>query len=168
MTPATILLKAYYETLYHRLTADRSRLVERVEQLLSEHFRNRTLPELHPCKYEAYREACLAFIEERIEMYNPFGIQYTFDRVNSKEVFELELQLDWFDSRAEFEALLQAARDLAQPDMTDEQLPTLVDQLIKRFGAFPQASIIAAYNAAPACHKLPDYIVASAIAELLS
>jgi hypothetical protein len=40
-------------------------------------------------------------------------------------------------------------------------------ELIKEQGAFPDRSIIASYQVAPALNKLPDYIVAQAIEQIL-
>ena len=118
-------------------------------------------------KYAAYIEACLAFVDERIETYNPFGIQYTFDQTRSREAFELELQLDWYDSRAEFENLVKAARSKAQTGEMEERLGFLAEELIKELGAFPDKSIISAYEAEPGLRKLPDYIVARTIEEII-
>jgi hypothetical protein len=109
----------------------------------------------------------VAFVDERIETYNPIGIQYLFDRSRAKEAFELELQLDWYDSRAEFEALVEAARSKAQTDVTEDRLRPLAEELIKDVGAFPDKSIIAAYEAKPGLRKLPDYVVARAIEEII-
>jgi hypothetical protein len=115
----------------------------------------------------AYREACIAFIDERLESYNPIGIQYTFDRVSSREAAELELQLNWYDSRPEFAALVAVARSLAAEAVSDEVLPDLADELIRRAGAFPDRSILAAYAEEPALQKLPDYLVARVIEEIV-
>jgi len=82
-------------------------------------------------------------------------------------VFELELQLNWYDSRAEFAALRQAAQDKAEAQMSEERLKELADELIAEVGAFPDKSIISAYEAEPALNKLPDYIVGRAIKEIL-
>jgi hypothetical protein len=115
----------------------------------------------------AYREACIAFIDERLESYNPIGIQYTFDRVSSREAAELELQLNWYDSRSEFAELVAVARSLAAEAGSDEVLPDLADELIRRAGAFPDRSILAAYAEEPALQKLPDHLVARVIEEIV-
>ncbi len=94
---------------------------------------------------------------------------------SAKEVLELELQLNWYDSRAEFQALVQVARDAvlsvaknqAEAEMTQERLKELADELIGEVGAFPDKSIICAYEIEPALNKLPDYIVGQAIEEVL-
>ncbi len=52
--------------------------------------------------------------------------------------------------------------------MSDQRLHDLAAELIKKAGAFPDKSIIAAYNAAPSLHKLPDFLVASAIEQLIA
>ncbi|GAI53651.1 unnamed protein product, partial [marine sediment metagenome] len=79
-------------------------------------------------KYAAYRDACLAFVDERMESYNPIGIQYTFDRIRAREVFELELQLNWYDSRAEFEALMEAVRSKTEAGIAEERMWGLADE----------------------------------------
>lgn len=167
MSETSVLLKAYYELLYERLEAQKALLAGRIEELLAEEAAGRGFQDLDGEKYNAYRDACLAFVDERIELYNPFGIQYVFDRARARAAFELELQLNWYDSRAEFEALVEAARNKTEPDVTPERLRLLAEELIGAVGAFPDRSIIAAYEAGPGLNKLPDYIVARVIEEVI-
>lgn len=168
MSETKLLLNAYYEALYDRLRADRQLLSERIEMLLQAEFENRNFGSISREKYNAYRDACLAFIEERIEMYNPIGIQYTFDGTRRSQAFELELQLNFYDSRAEFEALVEAAQDKIQARTYEQELRELAVELINEVGAFPDTSIISAYEAEPALNKLPDYITARAIEEIIA
>ena len=168
MSETKLLLNTYYEALHDRLLADRQLLNERIEKLLQAEFANRDFGYITRAKLDAYRDACLAFIGERIEMYNPIGIQYTFDSTRRKQAFELELQLNFYDSRTEFKALVEAAQTKLQAQTNEQQLPELADELIKNLGAFPDKSIISAYKASPALGKLPDYIVAKAIEELIT
>jgi len=167
MTDTNLLLKAYYEALYELLQANKELLVRKIEQLLTKEIEERGFEDFDNEKYAAYIEACLAFIDERIETYNPFGIQYTFDQTRSREAFELELQLDWYDSRAEFKNLVRAANSKAQTGEMEERLGFLAEELIKELGAFPDKSIISAYKAEPCLRKLPDYIVARTIEEII-
>jgi hypothetical protein len=167
MSEANLLLKAYYEVLYEKLEANRETLAAKVEKLLKEEVANRKFENFDEEKYTAYRDACLAFVDERLETYNPIGVQYTFDRVAAQEAAELELQLNWYDSQPEFEVLLEAVRAKAEFEMTEERMRELADELIREVGAFPDRSIISAYEAAPALGKLPDYIVARAIEETI-
>lgn len=167
MIESKLLLNAYYETLYELLEAKKDVLATRIEQSLAEEVANRGFGNLDESKFAAYRDTCLAFIDERIETYNPIGVQYTFDRIRASQAYELELQLDWYDSRAEFEALLQAIRERAETQMTEDNITEIVDELINQVGAFPDRSIISAYEAEPALPKLPDYIVARAIEEVI-
>jgi len=168
MSETSILLKAYYEALYERLEARKGLLAARIEKLLAEEIAVRGYEGFDQEKYAAYRDACLAFVDERIEAYNPIGIQYLFDRSRAKEAFKLELQLNWYDSRAEFEALVEAAHSRAEPDMPAERSRLLAEELIEQVGAFPDNSIIAAYEAEPALQKLPDYLVARTIEEIIT
>jgi hypothetical protein len=167
MNETTILLKAYYEALYERLQANRELLSQRIDKILTAEIAARGFDDFDQEKYAAYRDACLAFVEERIEAYNPIGIQYLYDRERAKSAFELELQLDWYDSRAEFAALVQAARDKAEIEPTQERLRHLALELIRQTGAFPDKSIISAYEAEPGLKKLPDYIVAQTIEQTI-
>ena len=167
MNETNLLLKAYYEALYEQLEANREPLATRIEKLLKEEIVNRRFGNFDEEKYAAYQDACLAFVDERMETYNPIGIQYTFDRIRAQEAIELELQLDWYDSQAEFEALLEAVRAKAEDRMTEERMRELTDELIRKVGAFPDKSIISAYEAEPALGKLPDYVVARAIEETI-
>ena len=68
------------------------------------------------------------------------------------------------NSRAEYEALRNAAQAKAEMDMTDARMRELAQELVRELGAFPSQSIIKAYRAAPALNGVPDYIVAQAIA----
>jgi len=167
MNETKLLLNAYYETLYELLEAKKGFLATRIEQLLAEEIANRGFENFNQDKFTAYQDACLAFVDERLETYNPIGFQYTFDRIRAREVAELELQLNWYDSRAEFETLVEAARSKAETGLTEQSLQVLADELIKQVGAFPDTSIISAYQAEPALGKLPDYIVARAIEEII-
>ncbi len=167
MNQAGLLLNAYYEALYELLDSNKARLIEKIEDLLHSELENLGAVSFDREKYAAYRDACLAFVDERMETYNPIGIQYTFDRAASQLAYQLELQLNFYDSRAEFQALKEAARAKAEPDMADERLHQLANELICEVGAFPDKSIISAYQAAPALPKLPDYIVARAVEEII-
>jgi len=167
MKNSELLLNAYYEALYERLESNKNQLVAKVDQLLRQEISKQSFQGLNEEKYAAYRDACLAFIDERIEFYNPVGFQYTFDRIRSAELYDLELQLNWYDSRTEFEALLDAVRSRVTVQATDERLREMAEELIKQFGAFPDRSIIIAYETEPALDKLPDYIVSLAIEEMV-
>lgn len=167
MTEAGLLLRAYYEILYERLSTGRDRLIRFIKAHLPGELSDRDFPGYTPRKYGAYEEACLAFVEERLEAYNPIGIQYTFARPRAKTAAQLEFQLDWFDSRAEFKSLCKAARIKAEQDMTDARLRELGGELVLEMGAFPNQSVIAAYEAEPALNRVPDYVVAQAIAASL-
>jgi len=168
MNETSLLLKAYYEALYDRLEANKELLTKRIERLLAEEIEVCGFEGFDEEKYTAYRDACLAFVDERIEAYNPIGIQYVFDRSRAKEAFKLELQLDWYDARAEFEALAEAAQSKAEADMTEDRLRLLAEELIAEVGVFPDKSIISAYEAEPALRKLPDYVVARTIEEIIT
>ncbi len=162
-----LLLKAYYEALYELLVAKKEVLESKIEDLLTDEIAAEAYEDFDDEKLAAYRQACLAFIDERIEMYNPFGIQYLYDRGRAKEAFELELQLNWYDSRAEFEALVETARSKAELVTQQDNLEQLAQELIAEAGAFPDKSIISAYQAGPALNKLPDYVVARVIEDTI-
>jgi hypothetical protein len=167
MSDVSLLLKAYYEALYERIDANRQLLVVKAEVLLSQEITRAGYKAFDGDKFSAYLEAAVAFIDERIELYNPFGMQYLFDRSRAKEGFDLEMKLNWYDSRIEFDDLVEAARQ--KLDVMDDQsnLQDAAIELIKEQGAFPDRSIIASYQVAPALNKLPDYIVAQAIEQIL-
>ena len=92
---ARLLLRAYYEQLYERMTANRVRLDAWIEVALPAEIEQQGLGPMEAHKVQAYREACLAFVDERVEMYNPIGIQYTFDRPASRQAADLEFQITW-------------------------------------------------------------------------
>jgi hypothetical protein len=168
MNPVKLLLNAYYETLHNLLEQNKDLLADAIGKLLKTEIRTRRFDIADGDRFAAYRDAAIAFVEERIESYNPVGLQYTFDRHASQQAAELELQLDFYDSTEEFIALNQAARELAEPQMSDQRLRELAAELIKKAGAFPDKSIITAYNADPTLHKLPDFLVASAVEHLIA
>jgi hypothetical protein len=167
MGPGGLLLKVYYERLHERMQECRDRLVARVAELLPLEIARQGFGVLEPDRLDAYREACVAFIDERLESYNPIGIQYTFDRTSSRTAAELEFALNWYNSRPEFAALVVAARSLAGSRVSDEELPALADDLIRQVGAYPDQSILDGYAAEPTLQKLPDYLVACAIEDLI-
>ncbi len=167
MSETSLLLKAYYEALYELLDDRKDLLAKRIDELIAEEISLRGFHDFDEDKFAAYRDACLAFIDERIETYNPIGIQYTFDRSRAKEAFELELQLNWYDSRAEFQSLVEAARRKTEAEATEERLQILAGELIKEVGAFPDKSIITTYEAKPGLQRLPDYVVARTIEEII-
>jgi len=167
MNETKILLHAYYETLYDRLEASRKQLANMIDELLFEEVERQDYEGFDEEKFTAYREACRAFVDERIEAYNPTGLQYLYDREVAKGAFELELQLDWYDSRAEFDALVAEARGRSE-NVTDDNVRELAAELIGQVGAFPDKSIIAGYEAMPGLQKLPDYIVSRAIERIVA
>ena len=167
MSETSILLKAYYEVLYERFEVRKEVLAEKIDGLLAEEIRKRGFKDFDEEKYKAYRDACLAFIDERIEAYNPIGIQYLYDRSSAKEVIELELQLNWYDSRNEFQLLVETVRSKAVRDLAQENLRPLVEEIVAEVGVFPDRSIISAYEEKPGLNKLPDYIVARTIEEVI-
>jgi hypothetical protein len=167
MSETSVLLKAYYEALYERLEAQKDILAGKIDEFLEEEIEKRGFDGFDEEKYRAYRDACLAFIDERIEAYNPIGIQYIYNRCSAREVIELELQLNWYDSRNEFQLLVETARRKAVEDLTEENLRPLAEEIIAEVGVFPDRSIISAYEEKPSLNKLPDYIVARAIEEVI-
>ena len=167
MSETSVLLKAYYETLYERLEAQKEIITAKIDEFLAEEIKKRGFEGFNKEKYKAYRDACMAFIDERIEAYNPIGIQYLYNRSSAKELIELELQLNWYDSTNEFQSLVETARSKAREDLTDEQLRSLAEEIINEAGVFPDRSIISAYETKPGLNKLPDYIVARTIEEVI-
>jgi hypothetical protein len=167
MTPGSLLLRAYYERLCERMQESRDHLIKRAGELLPAEVAKQGLGHMDSDRMDAYREACVAFIDERLESYNPIGIQYTFDRPSSRMAAELEFELNWYNSRPEFADLVAAARSLAGTGVPDEDLRDLADDLIRRVGAYPDKSILETYAAEPALQKLPDYIVACVIEEII-
>jgi predicted transcriptional regulator len=162
MNPTTLLLNAYYERLFELLELNRLSILAQIEELLAVEA-SKIPVNLDKEKLSALKEVSLALLEERIEMYNPIGIQYTFERLRTEQARQLELQLDWFDSQQEFEELLQAIRNKIETDMEQSRILELADELIRESGAFPDESIIKTYKQKPGINKLPDYIVALAI-----
>lgn len=167
MSETSVLLKAYYEVLYDRMETHKEILAEKIDELLAQEIEKRGFEGFNKDKYKAYRDACLAFIDERIEAFNPIGIQYIYNRSSAKEAIELELQLNWYDSRNEFQCLVETARSKAEEDLTEENLRSLAEEIITEVGVFPDRSIISAYEEKPGLNKLPDYIVARTIEEVI-
>ncbi len=167
MNEVKILLNLYYETLYNILQERKADCLSRMEQVLSAEIRERGFREITNDKTGAYLEACTAFMDERLEMYNPTGLQYTFEPTTRKAAFNLEKQLDWYDSEAEFNRLCQSLRHKARLGMTQPDREAAVAEIIQQCGAYPNQSILAEYQACPTPQKLPDYILAVAIEQIL-
>ena len=167
MTKTQLLLRAYYEALHDFLYQNRRRIKRIIESALNEEVKERNIAGFDKHKFKAYRDAAIAFLDERIEAYNPIGLQYTFDKRTRHHAAELEQHIDFYDSRDEFTALTDAAKKLTQKHLTDEDLPKLASELIKQQGAFPDKSIIEAYEKKATLNRLPDYILAKAIEESL-
>ena len=167
MNPTRLLLNAYYECLYEQLHSQKTLIDTRVEQLLREEISLRQFDLFDREKFTAYLEAARAFVLERIETYNPIGLQYTFDSVGAEETLQFEAQLNWYDSRPEFESLWAAAHAQAQPSMSQQKMRQLARELIRQQGAYPDKTIISTYQAQPSLQKLPDYIVARALEQIL-
>ena len=167
MSETKVLLNSYYEVLHERLEAKKTLSPARIEQLLSEEIERQGFGVSDQEKFQTYQEAAQAFVAERIETYNPVGIQYTFEKGSPEEVWEFEAQLNWYDSREEFEALVRAARRKARQNLSHQKLRQLAEELIQELGAYPDQSIIEGYEAQPTLRKLPDYVVARVVEELV-
>jgi len=168
MSTARLLLNCYFERLYELLEQKKSHLCQRAPQVLENIVREQNIfPLDDQDKFQAYHDAVQAFIIERIETYNPIGLQYSFDGITGQEAFEIDLQLNWYDSRAEFTALQLLAKKLAAEIQSDDQVPQLAEKIIAQCGAYPDQSIINDYQSDPDPQKLPDYIVALTIEEII-
>lgn len=165
MRPDKILLNAYFETLYNTLLEQKQDVYSQIDQILVPEIEK--LESVSAEKIEAYRDACLAFVDERLEMYNPIGLQYTFDNQSRKFAKELELQLNWFDSTEEFAKLLDAIKVFVNQGFDEKNVEQYAKKLIKEFGAFPDKSIIESFNKQPALQKIPDYVVACSIEKII-
>ncbi|MBN1817864.1 MAG: hypothetical protein JW828_10925 [Sedimentisphaerales bacterium] len=168
MNSKALLLQAYYEKLYERIERNKDCLLAVMEETLREELLKLGFEHFGTDRHAAYSEAAQAFLEERLEAYNPIGIRHTFDTSDSELAAALELQLNWYDATEEWEQLQETARFLAQEDMSDTSLIEQADLLIGRCGAWPDRSIIAAYEKTPDLQKLPDYVVALAIESILN
>jgi hypothetical protein len=169
MSRSKLLLNAYFEALYNILLGRKSSVISAIDRFLPLEFEKLEAADGNDEKLAAYRDACLAFVDERIEMYNPIGLQYTFDNLPAADQFaqKLELQLNWFDSTNEFNCLLEEISEIETAGFDEGKLPLLANQLIRKFGAFPDKSIIESYNRLPAIQKLPDFLVAQSIEKVI-
>jgi len=167
MDTTRLLLNTYYEALYEWIQAKRRLLEQRIGELVGKEIKRLGFGDLSSDKIEAYREASVAFLEERVESYDPVGHQYIYTSSQRKRASGLQSQLDWYDSGREFARLLDSASQKAQSELANERLEELANELIEDFGAFPDRSIISAYESEPALSKLPDYVLSRAIEELL-
>ena len=70
MSPTAILLQAYYETLHGLLVENSGRIETVLNKALAEGFADLEPSGFDAEKFDAYRDAALAFLAERIEMYN--------------------------------------------------------------------------------------------------
>jgi hypothetical protein len=169
MIEVRMLLNAYLERLHEWLEESQAECLAKIEAILKQELANRNFgEEPEGERFEAYVEAARAFVAERIETYNPIGMQYVYDGISGKEAIEVDMQLNWYDSRVEYEDLKEAAREiLANRVGHRPTLREMAGELIRRCGAYPDRSIIEGYENEPALRKLPDYAVARAIEEIL-
>ena len=181
MSEVRMLLNAYLERLHERLEETKTDCLAKIEDILKQELAKQDFgEEPEGERFQAYLEAAQSFVAERIEMYNPIGVQYVYDGISGAEAIELDMQLNWYDSRAEYEELKEAARAIlanAPPRAAEPQeenpppgaaeLQEMAEELIGRCGAYPDRSIIEGYENEPALRKLPDYIVAKSIEEVL-
>ncbi len=141
MSRSKLLLNAYFEALYNILLDWESSIISAIDRFLPLEFAklDSTAADGNTEKLTAYRDAAIAFVDERIEMYNPIGLQYTFDNPPAADQFakQLELQINWFDSTNEFNILLEEITEIETAGFDEEKLPQLANQLIGKFGTFP-------------------------------
>ena len=173
MNPTRVILNAYFERLCDLLEEAKPRTHERLEELLNNEINEKNYPIPEPEKFIAYLEAAAAFYDERLESYNPIGIQWTMPTPTTEEAFQIESILDWYDSRPEFDTLCRAARRKAkrlEPDSknADRLLQKLANELINQCGAYPNKTIIQTYQTHPQLNHLPDYIVSCLIEQIIS
>jgi hypothetical protein len=170
MNPKKLLLNAYFEALYAFILEHKALVYSAIDKLLPLEFAklDSAAADGNSEKLAAYRDAAIAFVDERIEMYNPIGLQYTFDKKTCEFAKQLELQLNWFDSTNEFNTLLEEITEIETAGFDEEKLPQLAEQLIRKFGAFPDKTIIESYNRQPSLQKLPDFIVAQSIEKIIN
>jgi hypothetical protein len=165
MNKSKLLLNAYFEALHDLLFNQREVIKDEIDELLRTELAK--LVSVTDEKIAAYMDASIAFLDERLEMYNPVGLQYLYDNQTSEFARQIELQLDWYDSSIEFQSIFDAVDVLTKSGFEPEQLPQLARQLVKKFGAFPDRSIIEYYLNKPSTRKLPDYILARAIEKII-
>jgi len=167
MLDPPILLNAYWERLYARIAEHRDPLSRRAGHLLSDEAGSRGFPGLTVDRLAALTEVAQAFLDERIEMYNPLGIQFRMDGRGLRDAAELEMRLAWYDGRGEYARLRNAVIEKAGSPLAGKRLQELADELIADLGAYPDRSIIRDFRKAPSAEKLPDYAVSVAIEEFL-
>src|SRR4030042_3326993 len=138
MNKSKLLLNAYFEALHDLLSREKEVIKDEIDELLRTELAK--LVSVTDEKITAYLDAALAFLDERIDMYNPVGLQYLYDNQPSEFARQIELQLDWYDSSGEFHSILDAIDSITKTGFEPEQLPKLAQQLVKKFGAFPDRS----------------------------
>lgn len=168
MSSLRTILHAYYEQLYNRLRDRAAECARNAADIVGREARRPRFPTLTESRMRAYLEAVVAFYDERIEMYDPFGLQYTFGPTSGAEAFALEDMLDWYSSRAEFAELCERARDLLRARMSDADLAAAGAALVRACGAYPDRSIIRTYESDPQANHLPDYALARALETMLT
>ena len=166
MDSTKIILNAYYERLYNLLLENKGQVIRSINDLLPRALAG--FGSFDEDKKEAYLEAALSFLDERLEMYNPLGIQYTFDNVNREFARQLELQLNFFDSTEEFLSITEKIEEFTKEGFDEEKMGCYANELVGLFSAFPDRSIIEAYKSKPALNKIPDYVLAESIEDVIS
>ena len=170
MNSLKMLINAYYERLYELIEPQRELCLVRIEQVVRNEAELHWSEELTGERLKAHVEAANAFLEERLEMYNPIGLQYAYGSSSQSEVFSLEAALDWYNSQQEYHSLCKRAMNLlgeTKGRFSDQDISLRANQMILDCGAYPNQSILGQYSRRPQPNHLPDFAVAKCIEELL-
>ena len=117
---------------------------------------------------KAYADAAASFIDERLYSYRLDHIdrflQAASRGISTEDAASLEISLDWYDCREEkkeIDRFIETGLNLMRPG------GDIAESLLDDFGAFPDKTIIEAYEKAPAKNHLPDYALALSLERVI-
>ena len=154
---------AYYVRLRLIISSARAGIEKSIREEIRDEFLSRW-PESRDEVIDAYADAAVSFIEERLYAYGLSSIDRFLMAasrgVSPGDLASLEISIDWYEcspEKEEIDARIEKGLNLMRA--ADE----IVEGLLREFGAFPDRTIIKAYDKAPAKNHLPDYALALAL-----
>jgi len=158
----------YFAKLDELLVRERARIEDLVRKKTRKEISKRW-KDVNAERIEAYIEAAISFIEERLYAYSLDHLDRFLKAVtyggSLEELASLDLSASWYNWQAEKEeidAKIETGLNIRQ------RPEDIVEDLLTEFGAFPNKSIINQYQQKPEKNYLPDYVLATAIQQVIS
>lgn len=166
MNHVRLLIKVYKEMLHELLNTYIDLFQASLPTLLRDEI-SKLGKKLDSNQYLTIKDECTKFFHVRLESYDPSGYQHTLNDLKSPDYYQLRRQSDWYNDQVEFDHFVDAINDKVKEEMSEEETRQAADELLREVGAFPDNSIISGYESEPKLNRLPDYVVARIIEEMI-